>query len=100
MVDSVNTANTARLRAQSYQTEGPAKGPQVPSSGQPIGAVDRVALSDTVSVHLSEALAEKGPPFDLEKVARIKQAVADGNYPIDAARITDSIFQDYAAMTR
>ena len=29
-----------------------------------------------------------------------KEAVANGNYPVDAKRIADSIFQDYSAMTR
>jgi len=33
-------------------------------------------------------------------VTRIKQAVADGQYPVDAQRITDRIFQDYSALMR
>ena len=56
--------------------------------------------SDAMSVQLAESLAEKGPHFDVERVDRIKQAVAEGRYPIDPQRIADSIFQDYAALSR
>ncbi|WP_297773278.1 flagellar biosynthesis anti-sigma factor FlgM [uncultured Roseovarius sp.] len=41
-----------------------------------------------------------GPPFDAARVTRIKQAVAEDQYPVDAQRITDSIFQDYSALMR
>jgi len=53
-----------------------------------------------MSVQLAESSAEKGPHFDVERVDRIKQAVAEGRYPIDRQRIADSIFQDYAALSR
>ena len=49
---------------------------------------------------MAERLADAGPPFDAARVTRIKQAVADGQYPVDAQRITDSIFQDYSALMR
>ncbi|MGP3697157.1 flagellar biosynthesis anti-sigma factor FlgM [Rhodobacter sp. NSM] len=36
-----------------------------------------------------------GPPVDLEMVQKIKDAIADGKYPIDLERITDALFADY-----
>ena len=42
---------------------------------------DRVELSVEARAELEKA------GFDAEKVDRIKQALADGNYPIDARRI-------------
>ena len=100
MVDSVNS-NPARLRPMGLETgNSKSGGPTAAHSDQPVNALDKVALSTTVSVLLAEGLAEKGPAFDVERVADIKQAVAEGRYPINPDRIVESLFQDYDAMMR
>lgn len=99
MVDSVNSSSAARLRLLTPQAEatGANNGAQ---QGQPVNAVDQVRLSESASVKMAERLTETGPPFDAERVDRIRQAVAEGRYPIDAQRLTDSLFQDYNALMR
>jgi negative regulator of flagellin synthesis FlgM len=105
MVESVSNTLAGRLRMPSLgegagKTAGASAAPQGGPSAAPVGAVDAVELRQAMSVQLAESLAEKGPHFDVERVDRIKQAVAEGRYPIDPQRIADSIFQDYAALSR
>jgi negative regulator of flagellin synthesis FlgM len=39
-----------------------------------------------------------GPPIDLEIVSKIKDAIAEGKYPVDLDKITESLFQDFVKM--
>lgn len=57
-------------------------------------AGDVLSLSQTAQTLPSE-LQETSPPMDLEIVKRIKEAIAEGKYPIDLEAITDSLFQDF-----
>ncbi|MBC2834800.1 flagellar biosynthesis anti-sigma factor FlgM [Gemmobacter straminiformis] len=56
-------------------------------------AGDTLALSATATA-LPEEL-KGGPPIDLEIVAKIKEAISEGKYPIDLEKITESLFQDF-----
>jgi negative regulator of flagellin synthesis FlgM len=38
---------------------------------------------------------KSGPPIDLPIVAEIKEAIAQGKYPIDLEAITESLFENY-----
>ena len=41
-----------------------------------------------------------GPPVDLDQVARVKQAIADGNYPIVPGTIADNMLAMRLKMTQ
>jgi negative regulator of flagellin synthesis FlgM len=47
-------------------------------------AQDRVELSEGVKSASTEAV------FDADRVAELRQAIADGQYPLDAKRIAES----------
>jgi negative regulator of flagellin synthesis FlgM len=101
MVDSVNTSLGARARLQRIQADGVEKTGAKTTAGAAapaVASVDSVSLSEAGASQVGETLAAKGPPFDLELVAKIKQAIEDGRYPIDAQRITDSLFEGYNDM--
>lgn len=44
-------------------------------------------------ISLASALAQKGPPFDAEKIASLKEAIASGNFQIDLGAIADGIIR-------
>lgn len=40
------------------------------------------------------------PPVDIEAVGRIKEAIANGTYPIDLDRVADKLFESYLEENR
>jgi negative regulator of flagellin synthesis FlgM len=44
-------------------------------------------------------MAEK-PPLDIEAVGRIKEAIANGAYPIDLDQISNKLFENYLEMRK
>ena len=74
-------------------SEGEAEVSSLLSGEKPAG-VDEVVLSEATEAALSRA------EFDQAKVERIKQAIADGNYPLDARRIAESFASIESLITR
>ncbi len=73
---------------------GPNAGPAAATVAPPSG--DTVALSPRATA-LPEELSG-GPPIDLQIVAKIKDAISEGKYPVDLDKITESLFQDFVKM--
>jgi negative regulator of flagellin synthesis FlgM len=79
---------------KSVSLNGPQVAPVVRVSAAP--ASDTVARSDggTAAQPLPTTLARQmaaEPPVDLERVARIRRAISDGNFPIYPAKIADRL---------
>jgi flagellar biosynthesis anti-sigma factor FlgM len=45
------------------------------------------------SLSLASALAQKGPPFDADKIATLRAAIASGSYQISLGHIADGIIR-------
>ncbi|MBL0925931.1 MAG: flagellar biosynthesis anti-sigma factor FlgM [Sphingomonadaceae bacterium] len=80
-------------------TFGPAK--PVPlgraSSGKNAEQAGRLTGAGTASaaqsLSLAAVLAQQGPPFDAEKVALLRAAIASGTYKVDLASIANGIIR-------
>jgi len=61
--------------------------------GGPAARVAPVNGDATEATHLSPAaeLASSGPPVDVDKIAAIRAAIAEGRYPIDPDAIAASM---------
>lgn len=99
MVEPINTSQ-GRIRSLkagddvglSQAGTNPASVPATPAAARASG--DSLTLSASAQAVPAE-LKEAGPPMDLEIVQRIKDAIAEGKYPIDLEKITESLFRDY-----
>ena len=93
MVESV-TGSIARAHLQKVSSGKP-EAPRSDASGgaASVNATDSVSLSQAAQ-QLPGSLKSE-PPFDIEAVSRIKEAIAEGKYPIDMDRITESLFESY-----
>jgi len=92
MTDAINSANRAArvdLLAESSRLKKAEESEkfrkaQVPTSESVKPATDEVQLTNV------SAQAMRGPDYDEQRVEQIKQAIRDGNYPLDARRIAES----------
>lgn len=94
MVESV-TGSIARAHLQKVGSGKPETANRSDASGgaASVSATDSVSLSQAAQ-QLPASLKSE-PPFDIEAVSRIKEAIAEGKYPIDMDRITESLFESY-----
>lgn len=80
-------------------TFGPAKPvparllPTTTSAGRLAGKGANISSTTALSLSLASALAQKGPPFDADKVASLRAAIASGSYQINLRDIADGIIR-------
>ncbi|MFY9346349.1 MAG: flagellar biosynthesis anti-sigma factor FlgM [Orrella sp.] len=66
-----------------------------------MGAVPdaQIAAEDSqVSVKASVSSLAQTPPINMEAVSRIKQAIADGKYPINLDLVSERLMESYIEM--
>lgn len=100
MVDPISTsAARPRIARPGEDVGAPVQGSTANSSATAVGqaAGDSVSLSPAAQSLPAEL--KGGPPIDLTIVAKIKEAIAEGKYPIDLEKITDSLFENYLELT-
>lgn len=67
------------------------------SSVSPKPAVDTVDLSGSLPAATLADFTKK-PPIDVESVSKIKEAIANGEYPIDLDAVADMLLDAYKEM--
>ena len=78
MINGVGSASPTRI--------GQVKDDKV-TAPAPVDAVSTTSTSQASTSSLVAALAEAGPPINNEKIKAIREAIASGQYPIDAKAI-------------
>ena len=64
-------------------------------------SVDKVMSSNVVDIKDTKKLVAemaKSAPIDVDKVAKIKEAISSGNYPLDLDKLSDALMQAYREM--
>ena len=62
-----------------------------------VDSISNVSDSIKANKKVISDLAESAP-IDSDKVAKIKQAISSGNYPLDLDKISDALMQAYREM--
>ncbi len=63
--------------------------------------VDKAMSSNVVDIKDTKKLVSemaKSAPIDVDKVAKIKEAISSGNYPLDLDKLSDALMQAYREM--
>ena len=64
-------------------------------------SVDKVMSSNVVDIKDTKKLVSemaKSAPIDVDKVAKIKEAISSGKYPLDLDKLSDALMQAYREM--
>ncbi len=78
------------------------KGSQTfPNNRSNTGSVDNVFLSNVVDIKDTKKIVKEmaqSAPINADKVAKIKEAISTGKYPLDLDKLTDALMQAYREM--
>ena len=64
-------------------------------------SVDKALSSNVVDIKDTKKLVSemaKSAPIDVDKVAKIKEAISSGKYPLDLDKLSDALMQAYREM--
>ena len=64
-------------------------------------SVDKALSSNVVDIKDTKKLVAemaKSAPIDVDKVAKIKEAISSGKYPLDLDKLSDALMQAYREM--
>ncbi len=93
MVDPVSAAVFTAVKAQPTKNSG-ARESRPPASLTNVSISRDKSLSQLLS--LAKQLAEQGPPVDYQKIAHIRNAIAEGTYKVDPEAVADAML-DFVA---
>jgi len=65
------------------------------SGSSAVGDLPTASVDNSIDTPKVVAQLAEKPPVDTEAVARIKNAIAQGKYPIDVDQITDALMDAY-----
>jgi negative regulator of flagellin synthesis FlgM len=90
IISSMNRIDIQRARVNENDSKQETKG----------NAIDKDLGLDKSELKVSEKVTKlaKQPPIDSEAVSRIKNAIADGKYPIDIDAVSDALMDAYREM--
>lgn len=101
MVDSIQSSQIAKLRVLSGQQQAATPATATPNKAEfTTKMAEKITSLDSSVTTVVSELKQKGPPFDTEKVSRIKEAVAQGTYPINREALSDKMFQSFQSFAR
>ena len=63
--------------------------------------LDKSLSSNVIDIKDTKQLVAKmaeSAPIDVDKVAKIKEAISSGNYPLDLDKLSDALMQAYREM--
>ena len=94
MVENIKSIVTNRVNTSvNKQSQGVNVGSSlVPATGK--SSVESIDVKAD-SVKLAVADMASNPPIDVEAVAKIKDAIANGKYPVDLDKISDMLMDAY-----
>ena len=98
MIDPVNIS--ARHSAGTSLAENKRIQPKVAAATS--AAPAEKATADVSSLETKVAVADmaKIPPIDIEAVTRIKEAIAQGKYPVDLDQVADHLVESFLGSKR